>query len=108
MQPCAGVLLSLHSPVARAARALAGRYTDDRPNYEPRAQRYAGLATRSYRLKTVFPRSRDHECAANWCTNFNCSFGSGFGDGLGLWLSSGHLLLSGDGLGLWFWIMVLE
>ena len=33
-----------------------------------------------------------------------------FGDGLGLWLSSGHLdlLLSGDGLrlgrfGLWFW-----
>ena len=26
--------------------------------------------------------------------------------GLGLWLSSGHLLLSGDGLG--FWVMVLE
>ena len=34
------------------------------------------------------------------CTNFNCSLGLGFGDGLGLWLSSGHLLLSGDGLGL--------
>ena len=32
----------------------------------------------------------------------------GFGDGLGLWLSSGHLLLSGDGLGLGFWVMVLE
>ena len=32
---------------------------------------------------------------ANWCTNFNCSLGLGFGDGLGLWLSSGHLLLSG-------------
>ena len=29
-------------------------------------------------------------------------FGLGFGDGLGLWLSSGHLLLSGDGLGLGF------
>ena len=28
--------------------------------------------------------------------------GFGFGDGLGLWLSSGHLLLSGDGLGLGF------
>ena len=23
--------------------------------------------------------------------NFNCSLGLGFGDGLGLWLSSGHL-----------------
>ena len=46
---------------------------------------------------------------ANWCTNFNCSLGLGFGDGLGLWLSnSGHLLLSGDGLGLGFWVMVLE
>ena len=44
---------------------------------------------------------------ANWCTNFTCSLG--FGDGLGLWLSSGHLdLLSGDGLGLVFWVMVLE
>ena len=30
---------------------------------------------------------------------FYCSLGLGFGDGLGLWLSSGHLLLSGDGLG---------
>ena len=29
---------------------------------------------------------------------FYCSLGLGFGDGLGLWLSSGHLLLSGDGL----------
>ena len=43
-------LLSLHNPVARAARALAGRYMQvcergDRPNFEPRAQRYAGLAT---------------------------------------------------------------
>ena len=35
-------LLSLHNPVARAARALAGRYTvrerGDRPNFEPRAR----------------------------------------------------------------------
>ena len=47
-------------------------------------------------------------CAANWCMNFNYSLALllGFGDGLGLWLSSGHLLLSGDGLG--FWVMVLE
>ena len=27
--------------------------------------------------------SRDQR-AANWCTNFNCSLGLGFGDGLGL------------------------
>ena len=58
---------------------------------------------RSYWRKTAFSRSRD-QCAANLCTNFNCSFG----DGLGLWLSSGHLLLSGDGIGLGFWVMVLE
>ena len=32
----------------------------------------------------------------------------GNGDGLGLWLSTGHLLLSGDGLGLGFWSMVFE
>ena len=32
----------------------------------------------------------------------------GWDDGLGLWLSSGHLLLSGDRLGLGFWVMVLE
>ena len=51
--------------------------------------------------------SRD-QCAENWCTIFNYSLGLGFGDGLGLWLSSGHLLLSGDGLGLGFWVMVLE
>ena len=57
--------------------------------------------------KLFFSRSRD-QCAANCCTNFNCSLGLGFGDGLGLWLSSGHLLLSGDGLGLGFWVMVLE
>ena len=57
--------------------------------------------------KTAFSRSRD-QCAANWCTNFNCSLGLGFGDRLGLWLSSGNLLLSGDGLGLGFWLMVLE
>ena len=31
------------------------------------------------------------------------SLGLGFGDGLGLWLSSGNLLLSRDGLGLGFW-----
>ena len=33
-------LLSLHNPVVRAARALAGRYTErgDRPNFEPRAR----------------------------------------------------------------------
>ena len=42
-------LLSLHNPVARAARALAGRYTarpGDRPNFEPRACRdiFIGLA----------------------------------------------------------------
>ena len=55
--------------------------------------------------KLHFSRSRD-QCTANWCTNFNCSLGLGFKDGLGLWLSSGHLLLSGDGLG--FWVMVLE
>ena len=48
--------------------------------------------------KLLFSRSRD-QCAANWCTNFNCSLGLGFGEGLGLWLSPGHLLLSGDGLG---------
>ena len=68
-------------------------------------------------------------CTANWCTNFNCSLGLGFGDGLGLWLILGcraarllslrfppivarqilgHLLLSGDGLGLEFWVMDLE
>ena len=29
----------------------------------------------------------------------NCSLGLGFGDGLGLWLGSGHLRLSGDRLG---------
>ena len=57
---------------------------------------------RSYRRKTVFSRSRD-QCAANWCTNFNCSLG--LGDLLGLWLNSGHLLLSGDGLGLGFCIL---
>ena len=62
---------------------------------------------RSYGLKTVFLRSRD-QCASNWCTNFNCSLGLGFGDGLGLWLRSGHLLLSGDGLGLGFRVMVLD
>ena len=39
-------LLSLHNPVARAARALMGRYTvctcerGDRPNFEPSAQSY--------------------------------------------------------------------
>ena len=54
---------------------------------------------RILRRKTVFPRSRD-QCAANWCTSFDCSLGLGFGDRLGLWLSSGHLLLSGNGLGL--------
>ena len=46
----------------------------------------------SYSRKTAFSRSRD-QCAANWCTNFNCSLGLGFWDGLGLWLSSGHLRL---------------
>ena len=56
-------------------------------------------------MQLLLSRSRD-QCAANWCTNLNCSFGLGFGDGLGLWLSSGRLLLSGDGLG--FWVMVLE
>ena len=30
------------------------------------------------------------------------------GNGFGLWLSSGHLLLSGDGSGLGFWAMVFE
>ena len=55
--------------------------------------------------KLLLSRSRD-PCAANCCTNFNCSLDLGFGDGL--WLSSGHLLLSGDGLGLGFWVMVLE
>ena len=36
------------------------------------------------------------------------TLGLGFGGVLGLWLSSGHLLLSGDGLGLGFWDMVME
>ena len=27
---------------------------------------------------------------------------------LGLWLNSGHLLLSGDGLGSGFWVMVFS
>ena len=59
--------------------------------------------------KLFFSRSRD-QCAANWCncTNLNCSLRLGFGDGLGLWSSSRHLLLSGDGLGLGFWVMVSE
>ena len=30
-------------------------------------------------------------------------FDAWFGDGLGLWLSSERLLLSGDGLGFWVW-----
>ena len=46
------------------------------------------------------------QCAANWCTNFNCSLG--FGDGLGLWLSLRHLLLSEDRLGLGFWVTGLR
>ena len=62
----------------------------------------ATLRSFSYGQKTVFSGSRDH-CAANWCTNYNCSLGLGFGDRSGLWLSSGHPLLSGDGLGLGFW-----
>ena len=49
------MLLSLHNPVARAARALAGRYTvrerGDRLNFEPRAHRYTGLA----RLDAAWP-----------------------------------------------------
>ena len=51
----------------------------------------------------LISRSRD-QCAANWCTNFNCSLRLGFGGGLGLWLSPGHLLLSGVGLGLGVWV----
>ena len=51
--------------------------------------------------KLLLTRSRD-QCVVNWCTNFNCSLELGFGDGLGLWLSSGHLL-SEDRLGLRFW-----
>ena len=57
--------------------------------------------------KLLLRRSRD-QCAANWCTNLNCSLWLGFGDGLGLWFGSGHLLLLGDGLGLGFWVMILE
>ena len=38
-----------------------------------------------YKRKTVFSRSRD-QCAANWCTNFNCSLGLGFGDGFWGWV----------------------
>ena len=51
-------------------------------------------------------RSRD-QCAANRCTDLDCSLGLGLGfqDGLGLWSSSGHLLLTGDGLGLGFWVL---
>ena len=32
----------------------------------------------------------------------------GFGDEFKLWLSSGHILLSGGGLGLGFWVMASE
>ena len=77
----------------------------DADSESPHMTQGKNATLRSYRPKTVFSRSRD-QCAANWCTNFNCSLGLGFG--LGLWLSSGHLLLSGDGLGLGFWVMVLE
>ena len=55
----------------------------------------------------LFSRSRD-QCAANWCTNFNSLLGLGFGDRLGLWLSSGHLLLSLSGDGLGFCVVVSE
>ena len=40
----------------------------------------ATLQSYIHRIKTVFSRSRD-QCAANWCTNFNCSLGLGFGMG---------------------------
>ena len=79
----------------------------DADSESPHMTQGKNATLRSYRLKTVFSRSRD-QWAANWCTNFNYSLGLGFGDGLGLWLSSGHLLLSGDGLGLGFWVMVWE
>ena len=77
------------------------------PNIQPRA--HARLTGLTKNCITVFSTSRSRDqCAANRCTIFDCSLdlGLGFGDGLGLWLSSGHLLLSGDGLG--FWVMVLE
>ena len=55
---------------------------------------------------TGHARMVSDQCAANWCRNFNCSLGLWFGDGLGLWMSSGHFLLSrdADGLGLGFWV----
>ena len=79
----------------------------DADSKSPHMTKGKNATLRSYKRKTVFSRSRD-QCAANWCTNFNCSLGLGFGDGLGLWLSFGHLLLSRNGLGLGFWVMVLE
>ena len=62
---------------------------------------------KSYKRKAAFIEVTCDQCAANCCTNLNCSLGLGFGDVFGLWLSSGRLLLSGDGLELgfrlWFW-----
>ena len=43
--------------------------------------------------KNVISRSSD-QYAANLCTNFNCSLGLGFGDGLGLRPCYGPLFLS--------------
>ena len=62
-------------------------------------------ALRSYVRKTVFMRSSDQR-AANGCKNLNCLLGLRFGEELGLWSSSGHLLLPGDRLGLEFLVMV--
>ena len=76
MRPCYGPLFPAPS-AARASRA-----------------RNKGTVTWAQEVigeKLFFSRSRD-QCAANWCTNFDCSLGLGFRDGLGLWLSSGHLL----------------
>ena len=73
----AATLLSLHNPVARAARsagALTGHFTGrgrgDRPNFEPRAQRYIGLASytceRSGALSELFQPRAHARLTAYW------------------------------------------
>ena len=54
-----------YNPVARAARALAGRQY--RPNFEPRAQRYIGLATvpRASRSAVTLPCAHGPSRAAS-------------------------------------------
>ena len=66
----------------------------------------ASATLRSYRRKIAFNFIEVRgQCAANWCTNFNCKLlvrvpVRVWGWVRGLWLSSGHLLLSIQGMGL--------